>query len=127
MTGNITTLEREAADRDGIAISESDGRLDRPVGVGRHRCTGKLNRLSIPLRMVGVPVCIKDLADRESLRLGTSDKGRRRVGGINQHSICRVAVAQKIPKISVTTGADLFKNKLHGRIIYDLRVGLAKT
>ena len=110
MTGNMKTLECEATDRDAVAIPETDGRLDRPAVVGRHRCAGKLNRLSISLRMVWVPVCIKDVADREALRLGASGKGRRRVGGVDQHRIRGVAVAQKISKISVTAGPDLFKN-----------------
>ena len=63
--------------------------------------------------MVRVPVGIDNIADFEPLVSGACDKLRGGVRGIDQRRLSGLAITEQIAKIPISTGTNLFKDKLH--------------
>ena len=113
----MQALEGERADRQPVAVTERHGRVHR---AGRMRCdggAGQADRLGVPLRVVGVPVGVDDVRDRQPLRAGALDQHRGRVGRIDQDALLRLPVAQQVAEVPVAADAHLLEHQLHARIM----------
>jgi hypothetical protein len=81
--------------------------------MGRDGCACQLDRGLVALRVVGVAMRVDDVRDRQALRGGALDHRLRRVGGINQHRLAGVTIAQQIGEVAVAADADLLEYQLH--------------